>query len=45
MEFVSIFVSTNLSMFHLSENKNLVERFIKENLITQGMIVDYAIHD
>ena len=29
----------------LSENKNLVERFIKENLISQGMIVDYAIHD
>ena len=29
----------------LSENKNLVERFIKENLILQGMIVDYAIHD
>ncbi|WP_462247779.1 MobQ family relaxase [Parvimonas micra] len=29
----------------LSENKNLVERFIKENLTSQGMIVDYAIHD
>lgn len=29
----------------LSENKNLVERFIKENLRSQGMIVDYAIHD
>ncbi len=29
----------------LSENINLVERFIKENLISQGMIVDYAIHD
>ena len=29
----------------LSENKKLVERFIKENLISQGMIVDYAIHD
>ena len=29
----------------LSENKNLVERFIKENLTLQGMIVDYAIHD
>ncbi len=29
----------------LSENKNLVERFIKEKLISQGMIVDYAIHD
>ncbi|UEA31934.1 MobQ family relaxase [Granulicatella elegans] len=28
----------------LSENKNLVERFIKENLTSQGMIVDYAIH-
>ena len=28
----------------LSE-KNLVEKFIKENLISQGMIVDYAIHD
>ena len=30
---------------NLSENKNLVERFIKENLTSQGMIVDYAIHD
>lgn len=29
----------------LSENKNLVERYIKENLTSQGMIVDYAIHD
>ena len=29
----------------LSENKNLVERFIKENLTSQRMIVDYAIHD
>ncbi|MCW6702621.1 MobA/MobL family protein, partial [Anaerococcus sp. NML200537] len=29
----------------LSENKNLVERFIKENLTSQEMIVDYAIHD
>ena len=29
----------------LSENINLVERFIKENLTSQGMIVDYAIHD
>ena len=29
----------------LSENKNLVERFIKENLTSQGMIVDYAIHN
>ena len=29
----------------LSENKNLVERFIKENLTSQGMIVDLAIHD
>ena len=29
----------------LSENNNLVERFIKENLISQGMIVDYAIYD
>ena len=29
----------------LSENKNLVEKFIKENLTSQGMIVDYAIHD
>ena len=29
----------------LSENKNLVERFIKENLTSQGMIVDYAIND
>lgn len=29
----------------LSENKNLVERFIKENLTSQGIIVDYAIHD
>ena len=29
----------------LSENKNLVERFIKENLTSQGMIVDYAIYD
>ncbi|VEJ33775.1 Dtr system oriT relaxase [Peptoniphilus harei] len=29
----------------LSENKNLIERFIKENLTSQGMIVDYAIHD
>ena len=29
----------------LSENKSLVERFIKENLTSQGMIVDYAIHD
>ena len=29
----------------LGENKNLVERFIKENLTSQGMIVDYAIHD
>ncbi|MFR8744466.1 MAG: MobA/MobL family protein [Peptoniphilus sp.] len=29
----------------LSENKNLVERFIKENLTSQVMIVDYAIHD
>ena len=30
---------------YLSENKNLVERFIKENLTSQGMIVDYAIYD
>ena len=29
----------------LSENINLVERYIKENLTSQGMIVDYAIHD
>ena len=29
----------------LRENKNLVENFIKENLTSQGMIVDYAIHD
>ena len=29
----------------LSENKNLVEKFIKENLTSQEMIVDYAIHD
>ena len=29
----------------LSENKYLVEKFIKENLTSQGMIVDYAIHD
>ena len=29
----------------LRENKNLVEKFIKENLTSQGMIVDYAIHD
>ena len=29
----------------LSENINLVERFIKENLTSQGIIVDYAIHD
>ena len=29
----------------LSENKKLVEKFIKENLTSQGMIVDYAIHD
>ena len=29
----------------LSENKNLIEKFIKENLTSQGMIVDYAIHD
>ncbi|HFD7764325.1 TPA: MobQ family relaxase [Streptococcus pyogenes] len=29
----------------LSKNKSLVERFIKENLTSQGMIVDYAIHD
>ena len=29
----------------LSENKNLIERFIKENLTSQAMIVDYAIHD
>ena len=29
----------------LNENKNLIERFIKENLTSQGMIVDYAIHD
>ena len=29
----------------LSENKNLIERFIKENLTSQGMIVDYTIHD
>ena len=27
----------------LSENKSLVERFIKENLTSQGMIVDYEI--
>ena len=27
----------------LSENINLVERYIKENLTSQGMIVDYAI--
>ena len=30
---------------YLSENKNLIEKFIKENLTSQGMIVDYAIHD
>lgn len=29
----------------LSENINLVERYIKENLTSQGMIVDYAIHN
>lgn len=29
----------------LSENKNLIERFIKENLTSQGMRVDFAIHD
>ena len=29
----------------LREKKNLVEKFIKENLTSQGMIVDYAIHD
>lgn len=29
----------------LSENKNLVEKFIKGNLTSQGMIVDYLIHD
>lgn len=29
----------------LSEIKNLVKRFVKDNLISQGMIVDYAIHD
>ena len=29
----------------LSENINLVERYIKENLTSQGMIVDYLIHD
>ncbi|MTT81455.1 hypothetical protein GMD10_11735 [Phascolarctobacterium faecium] len=29
----------------LGENKNLVEKFIKENLTSQGIIVDYAIHD
>ena len=29
----------------LSENKNLIERFIKENLTSQGMIVDYAIDE
>ena len=29
----------------LSENKNIIERFIKENITSQGMIVDYAIHD
>ena len=29
----------------LSENKSLIERFIKENLTSQGMIVDYAIHE
>ena len=29
----------------LSKNKNRVERFIKENLISQGMIVDYELHD
>lgn len=28
----------------LSENKNLIERFIKENITSQGMIVDYAVH-
>ncbi len=27
------------------EKKNLVERFIKENLTSQGLIVDYAIYD
>lgn len=35
-------VSKKLS---LSENKNLIERFIKENLTSQGRIVDYAVHD
>lgn len=29
----------------LRENKNLVEIFIKENSTSQGMIVDFAIHD
>lgn len=29
----------------LSENKYLVEKFIKENLTSQGMIVYYAIYD
>ena len=29
----------------LNENKNLIERFIKENLTSQGMRVDFAIHD
>lgn len=29
----------------LSENKNLIERFIKENITSQGIIVDYATHD
>ena len=28
-----------------NKDKSMVERFIKENLISQGMIVDYAIHD
>ena len=28
-----------------NKDKSIIERFIKENLTSQGMIVDYAIHD
>lgn len=30
---------------HLEENKKLIEEFININLVKEGMIVDYAIHD